>query len=211
MLSTPSAKLTRQIPLSVNNELPAVELRFGPSDDQEIQFLCHLDSCAGMNTGSLLMHQWVMTKCPHIVVAYEECNDLNPFTPLKLDCAIPTADDITSLDGKLTAVVEYQTRYKLLCGKPATLKFGLGKDVQVNAIVGMPTWKAWGLILDLHNDRCHSAILNLWFPVLFGDAASGLPPSVKFSSSDFVRPSQPTTEGQLLHVKTGLPDTSERI
>ena len=81
IFSTPSAQIARQIPLPINNALPAVEFRFGTDDENEIQFLCHVDSCAGMNTGSLLMHQWVMTKCPHIVAKYEEFNDENPFTP----------------------------------------------------------------------------------------------------------------------------------
>ena len=148
------------------------------------------------------MHQWVMTKCPQIVVSYEECNDRNPFHPLKLDCAVPTADAADSLEGKLTAVVTYRTRYVLPSGEPATLKFGLGKDITVNAIIGLPTWTEWGLALDLHNKRCTSAILNLWFHVQFGDAATGLPPSANFSSKDFVRPSQPTAEGELLHIKT---------
>ena len=81
-----------------------------------------------------------MTKCPQIVVSYEECNDATPFNPLKLDCAVPAADAVDSLYGKLTAVVTYRTRYMMPSGELVLHKFGLGKDITVNAIVGFPTW-----------------------------------------------------------------------
>ena len=81
VLSTAPATALRQIPLAVDNKLPAIELRFGTNDDNEIQFLCHLDSCAGMNTGNLPLHQWLITKHPEIVKEYEECNNANPFHP----------------------------------------------------------------------------------------------------------------------------------
>ena len=46
VLSTTPIPTLRQIPLDVDNKLPAIEVRFGTNDDNEIQFLCHLDSCA---------------------------------------------------------------------------------------------------------------------------------------------------------------------
>ena len=134
--------------------------------------------------------------------AYEEFNDSNPFSLLLLDCAVPTiAGENDNTDGKLTAVITYKTRYTRSDGTQATLKFGLGKDIQVNAIVGIPTIKEWELILDLKRDKCISELFNIWFPLDYDNAAAGLPPSVTFDHSDFVRPPCSNPTGAMIATK----------
>ena len=68
------------------------------------------------------------------------------------------------------------------------MKFGLGKDVGVNAIIGLPLQLSWRMVLDLNEHRCSCLALNTVFPFEFTDAASGLPRNVKFDYADFVRP-----------------------
>ena len=46
----------RQMSLSLDNNLPSTVIIFGTSDDNEVAFSCHLDSCATMNTGNSLLH-----------------------------------------------------------------------------------------------------------------------------------------------------------
>ena len=162
-------------------------MRFGSNDSDEINFRCHLDSCAAMNTGNMLLHMWLMTKYPHVVVSYEQSNDANAFAPLALDTAIPSKDK-ELLTNQLTGVVVYKTRYVLPDGKPATIAFGLGTSISVNAIIGIPTWKSWGINLDLSQNLALSATLQLCFPLSFTSASTGLPPGIQFSPSDFVRP-----------------------
>ena len=128
-----------------------------------------------------------MTTNPYIVHSYEECSDINPFASLKLNCAVPTAEGDADAS-KLMAVVMYKPRYFLPCGEPALLKFSLGRDVKVNAIIGMPQIKAWHLVLDLNAKQCFSKVFNMRLPFKFSDAASGLPSNVNFTSSDFGRP-----------------------
>ena len=176
------------MPLAVDNNLPSISLRFGTNDDDEINFRYHLDSCAAMNTGNMLLHMWLMTKYPQAVVSFERCDDPNAFVPLALDTAIPSADKAL-LVNQLSAVVVYRTRYLLPDGKHATIAFGLGESISVNAIVGIPTWKSWGLTLDLVNNIASSAALHLSFPISFTNASTGLPPGIQFTSADFVRPS----------------------
>ena len=65
-LSTKSYQ-PKLIPLPVSNNLPAIEIQFGQSNELENPFVCHLDSCAGINTGSLILHQWIITTFPYIV------------------------------------------------------------------------------------------------------------------------------------------------
>ena len=99
-----------------------------------------METCAAMNTGNLLVYQWIMTKCPYIVCNYEQYDDENPFDPLSLSCAV-TMDDVSATYSKLTAVVTYHTQYTDTDGTPLTLSFGLGASVAVNVIVGLPTIK----------------------------------------------------------------------
>ena len=56
LLKTLIKPVLRNMPLSLDNNLPEAVLRFGSTTDDEIPFSCHLDSCAGMNTGNLLLH-----------------------------------------------------------------------------------------------------------------------------------------------------------
>lgn len=132
----PSTAPQRAIPLFVDNKLPAVAIRFRSTDDDEVQFY-HVGSCAGMNTGNLLLSQWIVTNHSDVVESYEEYYGPTPVTPLKLDCVVPTQDEESNLDN-LTTVITYKTRYKKVNSKHATLCFGFGKGIQVNAIIGIP-------------------------------------------------------------------------
>ena len=170
LLNTISTTNLRQMPLSLDNNLPAATLRFGKNNDNEVAFSCHLDSCAAMNTGNKLLHMWIMTTYPDIVVSYEQYNDENPFRPITLDCAVPTSAAEKEAS-KLSAVVTYMTRYTDDNGKPITLSFGLGDDVTVNAIIGIPTFRAWKLILDISENRAISKLLSIFFDLDYKHAA----------------------------------------
>ena len=90
LLSITQSNTIHPMPLLVDNGLPSISLRFGTSDDNEINFRCHLDLCAGMNTGNMLLHMWLITEYPHdAVVSFEKSYDRNAFVPLGLDTVIP--------------------------------------------------------------------------------------------------------------------------
>ena len=143
-----------------------------------------------MNTGSLTLHQWIITTYPAIVASYEQFDDASPFQPIGFDCAVPSAD-ASSISNQLTAVVTYKTRYVDTAGTPVELSFGLGKAIKVNAIIGLPTFKKWKLILDLDANRATSKILGVYFDLCFEHAAKGLPEDAIFDSTNFVRPPRP--------------------
>ena len=119
-----TATNTPPMPLDVDNGLPGIELWFGTSPANEISFICHMDTCAAMNTGNLTVHQWLMTKYPHLVAEYIQYDDSSPFEPLKLHCAVEDLVSIESLHGKLTAIVRYWIQYTKN-GKQEILSFGL--------------------------------------------------------------------------------------
>ena len=70
VLNTNTSTYTQPMPLDVDNGLLVVELWFGSNDDNEVGFMCHLDTCAAIDTGNLRVHQWLMTKHPDIVTEY---------------------------------------------------------------------------------------------------------------------------------------------
>ena len=44
-------------PSIFDNDLPTVAMRFGVSDDKEMSFNVHIDSCTGLNIGNLNVHK----------------------------------------------------------------------------------------------------------------------------------------------------------
>ena len=123
-----------------------------------------------MNAANLLLHQWIITTYPSIVLSYEHFDDSNAFCSLGLDCAVPSVD-ADKVEKKLTAVVTYKTRYTDNYSKPITLSFGFGKAIKVNAIIGLPIFKQWKIILDLDTNRATSKHLGVYFDLCFQHAA----------------------------------------
>ena len=126
-----SSNRVRPIPINIDNGLPAVAMRFGISDEKEMNFNVHLDSCAGLNIGNLDVHKWVITTYPYIVKHYIQFEDKDKFEPLGLNCAVNDVKDVENNVGKLTAIVTYYTRYTSVNKLPILLSFGLGNEVAV--------------------------------------------------------------------------------
>ena len=187
VLNTTATPYIKPMPLDVDNGLPGIEMWYGSTDDNEVGFMCHLDTCAAMNTGNLLTHQWLMTKYPHIVSEYIQYNDSEPFEPLQLEVAVTDKDKIEEQSGRLTAIVRYQLRYHQ-GGKPFILSFGLGEDVRVNSIIGIPTIRQWGGVFDFGSSTFIAKSLNTKFALQYETTAQGLPAGVSFTSRDFIRP-----------------------
>ena len=87
IFNTTAATLLRKMSLPLDNNLPSKVIQFGSSDDNEIAFSCHLDSCTATNTGNSLLHTWIMTTYPDIVASYEAYGDIDVFQPVTLDSA----------------------------------------------------------------------------------------------------------------------------
>ena len=79
-----------------------------------------------------------------------------------------------------------------------TLSFGLGEYILVNAIIGLPTFKEWQLVLDVSSSQVYSKLMDTVFDLSFEHAAKGLPASVQFVKEDFVRPTRLNPLGQAL-------------
>ena len=135
----------RPMPLRVDNGLPHVRLNLGETADATLSVL--FDSGAALSSGYLPYHLWIMRENPDIVASFERFDDSNPFEPIKLGGAIRHPEDYSeSMHGQLTAIIRYKTPYVDNDGSPIHISFGLGNDMTVNTILGMPIIKDLGMI-----------------------------------------------------------------
>ena len=186
LLQTNSTAI-RQMPLDLDNGLPGILARFGSNEHNEVNFICLINTCA-MNTGNLQVHQWLMTTYPEIVAEYIQFDDSDPFQPLQLECAVSDLSAVEDNHGKLTAIVRYWTQYKHEDGKRVVLSFGLGPDVNVNSIIGMPTIRQWGMNICFLTSVITAHQLKVRFSTHFERSKTGLPNGISFKTDDFIRP-----------------------
>ena len=178
----------RHMPLDLDNGLPGIVVRLGTNDANETCIHTHIDTCAAMSTGNLLVHQWFITTYPECVAEYIQYDDADPFEPIKLSCAIEDLSAVEALHGKLTAIVRYHTRYVNADGTPTTISFGLGQGIAVNSIIGLPTLRQWGMNLCLGTGKMIAPALKTRFDIEYENAGNCLPKDVVFKMTDFVRP-----------------------
>ena len=190
LVSNGTCPAIRRMPLDLSNKLPGIVFQVGPSSDKSVGFLCHIDTCAAMNTGNLKMHQYVMTEYPELVLNYSRYDDRDPFLPIELQCALSEENSTAPTDeaNKLIAVVTYRTPYIDQKGKPVTLSFGLGENVSVRTIIGLPTLKAWKGVIDFVQNKMIAHTIGRRFNLMFEETKQGLPEGVQFQSRDFKRP-----------------------
>ena len=125
--------------LAVSNGLPDAKFRLLDSNDNKVLCRFHLYSCAIINSGNLLVHQWLMKKYPEIVHSYEQLDNSNPFEPIMLKGSLNMESAKAFEAGKLTATLTYNTPYIHSNVEPVFITFGLGETFSVNAIIVLPT------------------------------------------------------------------------
>ena len=179
------------MPLDLDNSLPGVRIEIGMNSQHTPNFLAHIDTCAAMNTGNLLLHQWIITTYPQCVAEYIEHTDNDPFQPIQMQVAVDDPNSLTTPDiGKLTAVVRYHTPYTFADGSPMLLSFGLGVDVAVRSLIGLPTLRQLACTVDLPSNQLVCPAIKCIFPLLFEPSRMGLPSHIQFTTADFQRPGQ---------------------
>ena len=108
MLAKPLYLPVRHKLLDLDNGLPGIVLRFGKTNnDDTISFLAHVDTCATMNTGNVLLHKYIMTKHPSLVAEFIQYDDADPFDPLTFQCAVVDLVKTENDHGNLTDIVRY--------------------------------------------------------------------------------------------------------
>ncbi|GFH48490.1 predicted protein [Chaetoceros tenuissimus] len=177
----------RKAPIVTNNDLPFINLPL-LNGEKVLRIKAHTDSCAALSVGSLRVHQYIMQTHPDVVHEYIQFDDPASFEPIRLSVAT-TSDKPVDLHerGALTAIVRYKTGI-IFNGNPFILSIALGSSVAVNTIIGVPDIKMLGGVLDFVDNVLTLKFAKIKFRLHGGRADSGLPSSVTFDSSSFVRP-----------------------
>jgi hypothetical protein len=162
----------RPMPIRVDNGLPHVRLLLGVDADATLSVL--FDSGAALSSGYLPYHLWIMRENPAIVASFERFDDSNPFEPIKLGGAIRHPDDYNeSLHGQLTAIIRYKTPYVDHDGNPIHISFGLGNDMTVNTILGMPIIKDLGMLPNFRSKRITCEDTTATFDIQYHETSCG--------------------------------------
>ena len=125
--------------IAIDNGLPHITVSLGsnPTLDPKLNGL--MDTCGALNTGCLKFHLWLMSEWPDLFAEFISFDNANPFEPIKLGGTIRDPSDLSAADhGTLSAVVRYYTPYTDVSGSPITVSFGLGSDITVNTMFGLP-------------------------------------------------------------------------
>ena len=101
----------------------------------------------------------------HLVAEYIQYDNSVPFQPLQLSYAVTDVEQRESMHEKLTDLVQYYLRYQLK-GRPVVISFGLGANVAVNSIIGLPTLRQWGGLLEFCSNKFVAPAINTGFPLL---------------------------------------------
>ena len=153
------------MPIAIDNGLPHITVSLGSDPNLDPTLRGLMDTCGALNTGYLKFHLWLMSERPDLVAEFISFDAANPFEPIKLGGAIRDPSDFAAADhGILTAAVRYYTPYTDVSGSPVTLSFGLGSDVAVNTIFGLPMLCDLDSVISLNSNSLHRSCHKL--PVL---------------------------------------------
>ncbi|GFH50451.1 predicted protein [Chaetoceros tenuissimus] len=195
----------RKAPITTNNDLPYINLPL-LNGEKVLRIKAHTDSCAALSVGNLWVHQYIMHTHPDVVLEYIQFDDPASFEPIRLSVAT-TSDKPVDLHerGALTAIVRYKTGITFN-EKPFILSIALGSSVAVNTIIGIPDIKMLGGVIDFVDNVLTLKFAKIKFCLHGGRADGGLPPSITFDSSSFVRPqaSQPVDDTQTQTLVTAV-------
>ena len=184
----------------MSDGLPAAKLSLGGCDSHRLPCRFHLDSCSSINTGNLLVHQWLVTKYPDIADSYEQFDDANPFRPNILARALDNDDTENFVPWNITAIFTYKTCYTKVDGTPVKFNFGVGSSVYVNAIVGLPSLTDCKMILDFNESKSYSKAIYISFPLSLTEVFTGSQKSIDFSPADLIQPKQQTYLAEELNI-----------
>jgi hypothetical protein len=202
--STPINK--REIPITIQNNLPTLSLRLGDSSNQhgDIELKVLFDTCGALSTGFKPYHHRIRQLHPELVHAYESFDEMNPFEPIRLSGALRNPDDVSQeVAGAFTAVIRYNTPYLDCNGNPVLLSFALGDTVSCNTILGLPAINSMNMIWNVRNATVCAKSLqgpSNMFSVIMCEAQYGFQADLRYTADDTpAAPRQPARGLGFLH------------
>ena len=157
------------MPIKLQNELPHLFFPIGLPNKLPGELSALYDTGAALNTGYLAYRQHIHKIAPNLVHSYESFDGPEPFDPIRLTGAICDPADYSSYSHRvLSAIIRYNTPFiDDITPEPILLSFALGKDMSVNAIVGIPLIRQLRLTLDFDPETIVSHTLRTYFTLKF--------------------------------------------
>lgn len=172
------------MPIRIDNGLPHITFALGPASNR-VNLSVLFDSGAALSSGYLPYHLQIMRENPNVVASYEQFDDSNPFEPIKLGGAIRHPDDYdATIHGQLTAIIRYRTGCFCHDGSPINISFGLGHDMTVNSILGMPTIRDLGMKPDFRQGTIRCDETPTVFSISNEETCCGFSASTSTAHSD---------------------------
>jgi len=155
------------MPIDIDNNLPGCEFMLGKDKGTAMPMICHVDTCALMSTDNLRLHTMMAQRYPDTVAEFINFNDDQPFTPLVSAGALQEFNTEQHSDNRLTAIMKYWTPYFDLDGHRQKLSFGLGSNVAINSIIGLPQLQIWQASICSRNNTLMEPTIATQFPLVY--------------------------------------------
>ena len=164
-----------QMPIQVYPTLPHIDLKLGTSEsDFQPSIAVIVDSGSCLCTGNSDYIMAIAKAYPQLVKSITLAGDR--YSPIILSGVVSDDEDKHNYSTSLPCVVEFHMPYITAAGSPTSLKIACGKQVGVNALIGMSFMTAAKLVVDLNDNVVESKLLNCEpFPLVFKRPSKSMP------------------------------------
>jgi hypothetical protein len=164
-----------QLPIQVYPTLPHIDLKLGTYEsDFQPSIAVIVDSGSCLCTGNSDYIMSIAKAYPQLVKSITLAGDR--YSPIILSGVVSDDDDQHNYSTSLPCVVEFHMPYITSAGSATSLKIACGKQVGVNALIGMSFMTAAKLVVDLNNNVIESKLLRCEpFPLIFKRPSKSMP------------------------------------
>jgi hypothetical protein len=155
------------LPIQIYPSLPHLELKLGTAEsDFQPSISAIIDSGSCLCTGNWDYVMGITKAYPQLVKSITLSK--NRYAPIALSGVVSDDETAHAYSTDLPCVVEFHMTYVTIGGAPTSLKIAIGKEVDVNVLIGMSFMTAAKLIVDLNDNVVESKLLSCKpFPIVY--------------------------------------------
>jgi hypothetical protein len=156
------------LPIQIYPSLPHIELQLGAAKNTDFQpaISVIVDSGSCLCTANSDYIMAIAKAYPQRVKSITLAADR--YAPILLSGVVSDEEERHNYSTALPCVVEFHMPYMTNAGSPTSLKVACGKQVGVNALIGMSFMTAAKLVVDLDDNIIESKLLSCDpFPIIY--------------------------------------------
>ena len=184
------------MPIVINKALSCVDFFFGRTKDLNNTVKMFVDSDAATNIDHKDYYREFMTQCPNTIEEYIECGSGSKWDSLNLEGAIYTDMGNNNNHGAVTVLIRYRTPF-LIDGSPLIIIFGLGEDVSLCTVLGLPVMLLLRKFLDFTTRTLTCSKFNVDFSLCMQQPGVRMPTGAQFDKNRFT--ATPTITSNILN------------